>query len=467
MSQITSLSKTLTKKTITNLKTPQILKLGLWLTWGGCILTLLTTIGAINEQRNAIKTIGEDSTPSIVSAQRLKDGIAGMDAYAVNELLVPANQSKTFVSGYEERYKLITEKLVAAAHNITYGEKEQKPIETMQWWFGKYLGKIQQAQDFHERGDTNNALVSYREALRILDQKLFPAADDLDHVNFSALEKTYTGEKSFDRLSLLMIFISGFVLIGILLGLQLFISSRMRRTFNPLLILATGISIGFLAYAAGAFISASAHLKSAKEDAFDSMYVLREARYTAFSANAAQSRYLLDPSFAAKYEQDINNYIAKISQLPPGKTYENIVGELTANTAESRINKITGFTGFMADELNNITFPGEKEAALKMLSTFGKYVEINQKIRLLERSGKHSAAIALCIGQSPEESIGAFNLFRKANDATFNINDDAFKASINQGYRNMGGFEVKASIALGAIALLTLFGLTPRMKEYL
>jgi len=457
---------TVSIKTMTNLKTPQILKLFLWFVWGGCILTLITTISAINEQRKAIKTVGEDSTPSIVTAQRFKDAIAGMDAYVVKELLVPPNQSKIFVSGYEERYKAITERLVAAAHNITYGEKEQKPIETMQWWFGKYLGKIQQAQDFHAQGDINHALLSYREALLILDQKLFPASDDLDHVNLNALQETYTREKSSAQLSLFLIFISGLILIGILLGLQLFISFRMRRTFNPLLILATGMSMAFLAYASGAFISADKNLKSAKEDAFDSMYVLREARYTAYSSNAAQGRYLLDPSFATKYEQDFNNYIAKIVKLPNGETYGNIVKELTANTPGIRINKIANFTGFIADELNNITFAGEKEAALKMLSTFGKYVEIDLKIRLLERMGKHQEAIALCVGQNPEESIGAFDLFRKANDETFNINDDAFKISIDQGYKDMAGFEVAAPIVLGAIALLSLFGLNPRMKEY-
>jgi hypothetical protein len=494
----------LSQKAITQLKTPQIIKIGLFLTWGGCILTLMATIAAIDAQKKAIKAVGEDTTPSILLAQRLKDGMAGMDAFVVKGLLVPPNQGQNFAGGVKERYERTTERLVAAAKNITYGEKEQKPIETLQVWFGRYLAKVQRSQDFHELGNTKEMLIAYRQALDILDQKLFPAADDLDRVNLSALEETYDQETSSALGSIFLIIISGLILIGTLVGLQLFLSYRMRRTFNPLLMLATGISFAFLGYAFVEFNFAKDNLKRAKEDAFSSMYSLRTARYTTYSANAAQGRYLLDTALAGQYEHYFQEKIAQIAKLPPGTTYEKLVAQITANSSDKTV--IPEFTGFIANEFANITFDGEKAAALKMLSALGEYMAIDQKIRLLERSGQHQQAIALYIGDNSRESTWAFDKYRKANGDTFDINYAAFTTAIQQGYEDVGAireaynyqqktqqgyenpqaakkasdeqqgalswyanvvnFTTIASVVLVLIALLTLFGLTPRMKEY-
>lgn len=458
MSKIISASS----KAIKKLNTPQLLQGGLYLTWAASLLMLVSTINGIQGQRHAINTIGKDATPSITTAQRLKDAAAGMDAYIAKELLLPSGQNQDAVKGYEERYEKLTQRLVAAAESISYGDKERKPIETLQLELGNYIAKIQQARDFHERGDTNNMVVAYRSAAEIMDEKLLPAADALDNVNVDALNVTYNQVKFDSGKSLFFIVISGVALISVLVGLQIFLSQRTRRTFNPMLLAASAIAIAFLNYTTGAFLSASQNLRIAKEDAFTSMHTLRQARALGYMANAAQSRYLLDSAFALNHEQAFFNTIAKIAKLPDGEAFTTFVAA-AASTPGYKPN----FTGLLADQLKNITFAGEREATVKNLTTLGTYVAIDKQIRQLERSGKHAEAIALCLGNQPGQSNWAFDEFRlKANQKTFDINQAAFDKAIKQGFKDVDNFEFTTPVALSAIALLTLFGLLPRLKEY-
>lgn len=458
MSKIISASS----KAIKKLNTPQLLQGGLYLTWAASLLMLVSTINGIQGQRHAINTIGKDATPSITTAQRLKDAAAGMDAYIAKELLLPSGQNQDAVKGYEERYEKLTQRLVAAAESISYGDKERKPIETLQLELGNYIAKIQQARDFHERGDTNNMVVAYRSAAEIMDEKLLPAADALDNVNVDALNVTYNQVKFDSGKSLFFIVIYGVALISVLVGLQIFLSQRTRRTFNPMLLAASAIAIAFLNYTTGAFLSASQNLRIAKEDAFTSMHTLRQARALGYMANAAQSRYLLDSAFALNHEQAFFNTIAKIAKLPDGEAFTTFVAA-AASTPGYKPN----FTGLLADQLKNITFAGEREATVKNLTTLGTYVAIDKQIRQLERSGKHAEAIALCLGNQPGQSNWAFDEFRlKANQKTFDINQAAFDKAIKQGFKDVDGFEFTTPVALSAIALLTLFGLLPRLKEY-
>ena len=459
-------------KAIKKLTTPQLIRSGLYIVWGAGLLLLTTTILGIQEQRNAIKTVGRDAVPSIITAQRLKDGMAGMDAFAASEFLVPSSNTQSSfleplqkdvdgatIQSYNERYRSVTERLIAAANNITYDE-EREPIQTMQLGIGEYVAKIQQARDAHARRDQAGTLAAYLSAIEILDKTLLPAADRLDQANLKVLDRTYGEQRFASARSLFLIAIVTLGLAGILVMLQLFLSQRTRRTFNPFLLSATAIALLFLVHTIGSLLSASNHLKVAKEDAFDSMHVLRQARALAYGANADESRYLLDVRNAATHEQAFFNKLNQIAAPPIGQTLEQITLLAQQDT------KLTGLTGFLGEELSNITFPGERQAVIENLSTLSQYLQIDKQIRQLQQSGKYREAIALCVGNNPGESNWAFEQFKKANQKTYDVNDKAFKDAITQGDQDLEGFEVKSTIVTITIALLVLLGVMPRLKEY-
>lgn len=455
------MTKTLaiSSKAITKLTTPQLLKGGLYLTWGASLLLLLATISGVQGARHAIKTVGKDSAPSIISAQRIQDSLADMDANAANELLVKPGQNPNAVKAYEERREKVNRMILDAAKNITYDEEDQI-ILTLQVKLGEYLTKIQQVRDFHQRGDTNGVLVNYREAAEMIDNTLLPAAAKLNEVNRKALDRTYSQQQFAAARSLLFVVISSFLLIGLLVAIQLFLSKRMRRTLNPMLLAATAIAVIFLGYSARAFLSASHNLKVAKEDAFESIQDLREGRSIAYSANGDESRYLLDPVFASKHEQAFFNKVDKLVKLPTGQTFQTVAA------ASAQGQKVEGFTGYMAEELNNITFAGEREAAVDTLFKFGVYLNLDKQIRQLQQNGKHADAIALCVGNNPGQSNWAFEQFKQANQKTLDINQAAFDKAVEQGFKDVDGFEVTTPVVVSAIALLTLLGLRPRLNEY-
>ena len=469
---MTTTAKTFTKVT-RKLTTPQLIRGGLYITWGAGLLSLLTTIAGVQEQRNAIKTVGKDTTPSVITAQRLKDGMAGMDAFAASEFLVPSSNTQSSflepiekdksgatIQSYNERYRAITERFIASAENITYGSEEREPIQTMQLAIGDYLTKIQQARDAHARRDQAGTLAAYLTAAEVLDTTLLPAADRLTQANVKVLNRTYEDQRFGSARSLFLIAIITLGLIGTLVMLQLFLSRRTRRTVNPFLLSATAIAILFLAHTIGSLLSASTHLKVAKEDAFESMYSLRQARALTYGANADESRYLLDVKNAATHERAFFAKLNQIAAPPNGQTLEQIMLLAQQKT------KLVGLTGFLGDELSNITFPGEREAVIENLAALSNYLKIDQQIRQLQQNGKYRDAIALCLGNNPGESNWAFNESRKANQKAYDVNDKAFKEAIVQGDQDLAGFEVKSTIAITAIALLTLLGVMPRLKEY-
>ncbi len=451
----------ISSKAITKLTTPQLLKGGLYLTWGASLLLLIVTITGIQGQRYSIKTVGKDAVPSIITAQRLKDALAGMDANAVNELLVKPGQNPGAIKDYEERRQKLAERLVAAAENITYGDAERKPIQTLQLAQGEYIAKIQQARDFNQRGDANGVVLTYRAAAEIMDKTLLPAADALDKANSDELEHVYNMQQFTTGRSVFLIVISGLLLIGVLVIIQVFLYYRMRRILNPMLLAATAIALIFLGYTTQSLLSASYHLKVATKDAFESMHALRKVRAFAYSMNADESRYLLDKALTAKHEQAFFEKATKLAQVSNGQTFETVIAALTQGKPVDGL-----VTGYLADELKNITFPGEREAAIATLKTFGIYFNTDKQIRQLEQSGRHADAIALCVGTNQGQSNWAFNQFLESNNKAFDINQAAFDEAVKQGFKDVDGFEISTPVVAVLVALLTLVGLQPRLKEY-
>ena len=440
--------------------TPQLLRSGWYTTWGVSLLLLIVSIYGVQAQRQAIKTVGKDAAPSILTAQQLQDSFADMDASLANELLLKPGENQQALADFEINRKKIADRLVAAARNITY-PAEEGIVQSLQLSGSAYLLKLQEARDAHKRGDTIGTLNIYRSAATLIDRQIIPQAEQLSRVNAQELEKTYANQSFFNGGIALLITIVGLVQIVILVMIQIFLYRRMRRMLNLPLLGATIIAIIFLVHTLSSFVSATNNLKVAKADAFDSLRALRQMRSLSYKANADESRYLLDRSNAIVHEQSFNDKIKKILTIPANQSIDSIL----ANVQQKKPTQ--GITGLFADELNNITFKGERELAIDTLKLFKEYLEIDKQIRQLSSTGKIAEAIALCIGTKPGESNWAFERYKNKHTELMDLNKKEFEDNIKLGEQHLDNYEIIAAVALSSIAILTLFGLRPRLMEYL
>ena len=449
-----------TQKLAKKFNTPQLLRGGWYTTWGVSLLLLIVSIYGVQAQRQAIKTVGRDAAPSILTAQQLQDSFADMDASLANELLLKPGENQQALADFEKNRKKIADRLVAAARNITYPE-EEGIVQSLQLNGSAYLLKLQEARDTHKRGDTIGTLNIYRSAATLIDRQIIPQAEQLSRVNAQELEKTYANQSFMNGGIALLITIVGLVQIVILVMIQIFLYRRMRRMLNLPLLGATIIAIIFLGYTLSSFVSATNNLKVAKADAFDSLRALRQMRSLSYKANADESRYLLDRSNAIVHEQSFNDKITKILTIPANQSLDSILANVQQKKPTPEL------TGLFAGALNNITFKGERELAIDTLKLFKEYLAIDKQIRQLSSSGKIAEAIALCIGTKPGESNWAFDRYKNKHTELMNLNKKEFEDNIKLGAQHLDNYEIIAAVALSSIASLTLFGLRPRLVEYL
>jgi hypothetical protein len=224
------------------------------------------------------------------------------------------------------------------------------------------------------------------------------------------------------------------------------------------------VALAFLVYAVLALQLETHYLKVLKADAFDSIHALERARAYAYDANGDESRWLLE-------------YQNKAQANAHEKAFHDKAGKLlslSTDVAPARILSLArdgkalppSVKGYLADELNNITFRGEREAAVDTVDKWLRYVEIDKTIRKLESENRHQAAVALCLGTKPGESNWAFDRFDEALQKTVRINRDALDQAQQSGYAVLDWAMSLSPVAAVTIAVLAFLGLRPRLKEY-
>lgn len=442
-----------------NLNTPQTLWAGLYMIWVLDVLLLVAAIAGARVHRDAMQTIGKDTAPSIVHAQHIKTALADMDADVANELLGKPGEMQNEVRAYERRRVEAAKALIEAAKNITFDRAGQDPIEALQVGTGTYEAKVQRARDLHDQGDAGY-VNAYRDAARVMDDALLPEADQLDKVNHDMLERAYSEQKGRSIAAIIFILLAGAALVGALLALQKFLDRKTHRILNPMLVLTTLVTLGFVLYTFQVLASERHDLKVAKEDAYDSIHALWRARAVAYGANTDESRYLLDVAHAQEHEQHFRAKAAALASIPSGATTQTLLADYVNGR------KVTGFTGYLADELNNITFADEGDAATNALARFVDYLDIDRQIRALQENHKHAEAIELCTGTNKGQSNWAFDQLDLAIGRTLDINQSAFDTAVARGFSSLSHFEIVAGIVAVIIALLAFFGVIQRIQEY-
>ncbi len=233
-----------------------------------------------------------------------------------------------------------------------------------------------------------------------------------------------------------------------LLSAQWFVRARMRRRIVPALLLATILAGGFTAYLVGRFRDAREDLRVARDDAFNSIHLLWRARAIAYDARGDEGRYLLDRPRAGTYEAA---FFVKTTQL-------------RSNPRQGT--QLDGAHGMLIDELKNVTFVGEREAAKAALSALADYLDTDDRIRRLETQGQHAQAVDLAIGSGGAQARALFDHLDAAIERTAAINQDAFDAVLlvaDHGLRRAEWLDPALALV---IALAAWLGIRPRLREY-
>jgi hypothetical protein len=398
--------------------------------------------------------VGKDTAPSIVFAQEISSSLADLDANAGNYLLGTRQNQAAAMATFEAQRATVTSRLVRAAENITY-ETERAPIGTLFDGLGRYLELFAEMKYRKDTGDAAGALGVYLNATDLMHQKMLPAADGLDKANFDALEAEYDKQQLRSEGAEVIAGFLAALLAGALAWAQLFLYRRTRRVFNLPLLAATAAVVVLGIYLVTIIATAREDLKVAKKDAFDSIHALWQAAAIAYDANGDETRYVLGGPRAASFEQAFNAKVKKLTSDPQPKDGSFAKGSVPPS-----------YQGLFATEMRNITFPGERDAALAMIGAFAVYDGIDVQIRASERAGKHADAVELCIGTGAQQSNAAFDRFHKALQAVVDINRKEFDAHVEDGMHDLDVAEVVLPVTALLVAFLALFGIRRRLREY-
>ena len=420
-------------------------------------------------------TVADRDAPRTTSAADLELALNDMDAQAANLLLANGDAGKgrlqtpytKAVGFYGDARDEIGHDLRTLAVAAQGDRADEKTVESLTDSFAEYQELIGRAleNDDHSGGRTA-ALADYRRATDLLQQQLLPQARTLVSSNNAVFNSEYTAARSMLSAQLTAVVALGVLLLAVLGLLQWYLSRRFQRTLTPLVLAATVCTLLAVLLGTQLLSATGENLRGARRDAFDSVVALSRARAIAYDANADESRYLLDPQ---RRDQYARSFLAKSQELYGirGATLSTYDAQLaTTWQAYQADHHDPRFTGEFRRELDNITFAGERAAAVKTVDTYAVYQRDDRKIRALLAAGKEREAIEFCMGWEPGTSNAHFEAWMAALDKVTAINERHFDGYVAAGHSDVTGLLPWALGSLLAAAALTALGLRPRLTEF-
>ncbi|MDR3635421.1 MAG: hypothetical protein P4L84_16570 [Isosphaeraceae bacterium] len=122
--------------------------------------------------------------------------------------------------------------------------------------------------------------------------------------------------------------------------------------------------------------------------------------------------------------------------------------------------------GYLAAELRNITFVGEREAAVDTLRGFAQFVATDSRAAERAGTGKPADAVSLALSDKPGGAVRAFRTFDAALGRTLEINHREFRRAVDRSFARLTPFGVATPVVALGVALLASAGMRLRLKEY-
>jgi hypothetical protein len=423
---------------------------GQWAALAALIVWALSCFWALRSADVATRVIGHDTAPSIAAAERIRSLLSDADRNLANMTMVDDPETGPYTFAYRGDIADAEALLVEAAQNITYGDAEKTPIVAIARGVAEYERLVGRAR---MAGSGPKAVI----ADTLMRSTILPATEALDKANYDQLSFQYEIFLQSKPWLFGLVALTSLAGLAVLVWLQVQIRQYARRLVNLGLAAATIILVGVSLYVGFAFVSASGELKTAKSDAFDSIYALTTLLADANNAGAADGFWLTnsdDNPAREKYDELYKSLAKQVVGVDP----ENAISDAARGMR---------FPGLLGDELANITFVGEDTAALSALNAWADYVAIEKKMRDLAAAYRSEDAAALAGGDKPGQLNWAFTVFQRTVELTIRINQNAFDAAIAASEATINSVSYGVLFAAWLVASgLAWFGIRQRLRDY-
>jgi hypothetical protein len=245
-------------------------------------LIVFTTYASIND---TAKVVGKDAAPSIVTADHLQALAASADANALNAVVTHSAPDQYSWSQYRKDITASYEALTTASQNITYGFEQTGPIQTMESKLSLYDNVMGQLQVQTAAILASDPLAGHT----IMSQNILPARLALVQTDYSHLNQKYAKHRDAIGRQMALVWIAFLLLLGVLVGTQVYLFRHTHRIINLGYAIATVITLGCMIFSLGALNNGESQLAAAKQQSFDSINALWSARAVAFIMNADES----------------------------------------------------------------------------------------------------------------------------------------------------------------------------------
>ncbi len=421
---------------------------------------------AVRDAQDGLRVIGHTAGPEVVATGDLYFALSDMDAQLANALLVGgepslAGRRAAALQRYDQRRDEADRALLQSARVAGNDATAQTTARTMLDALGRYERLAGQAllldgQQHHTAGPPPAQVTAlYRQAADVMKLEVLPNAYNLTLANGAKVRRTYEARRSAVLDGRIWVILAGLLLVGVLAGTQVFLTARFRRLVNPPLALATLGAVVLVAVSTATLSGEAARLREAKVDGFDAILALSRARAISTSADADQSRYLLDPGRADTYQQVYLDKSQTVLYVPA----ENL--EEYDTTLDRRIGG-TGFMGFLGTEAHHVTLPGQETALRKVLTAYDAMQHEDRGIRRLVAAGDRRDAITARLGAG----TAGFQRYDASLTALENLHQAAFQRAVRAGDGALRGWTAGLPTAAVVLIILVLAGVRPRLSEY-
>jgi hypothetical protein len=399
--------------------TPGRLRLAGLATIVACLVFGLFAFVAATSRADALSNARADAA-QLVRVQTIRTNLVYADANLTNAFLVGGLEPASARAAYEQGIATASRTLAEAAGA---NSRDAAVLADVNDVITRYTGLVESARANNRLGYPLGAayLRQATNLLRADDGALKPLAD------LGATAQQRVDDEYSSSAQAVTWLIAGLVVaLGVLLVVQVWLSARTRRTFNPPLLIATAAVLVVGVVLAGVMAWSQSKANDARSSAYFATVELATARIDAFDAKSAESLTLIARGQGQAYDASFNNLSDNVKAI-------------------------------LADAANR---GGADEQAAQ--ARFRDYLAMHGTIREENTSGNWDGAVRLATGQ-------ANTVFQRFADASATALDERSAQLRNDLSSARSPLPVLGWIALVAgvgAAVAAGLGVSTRLREY-